>query len=108
MGAPDLKAVRARHADLGPTLDTVIAALAECGVIDGHNDLAYAARSELAYGVDGLDTGVPAVHTDLPRLAAGGVAAQFWSVYVPVDLDPGDAVRQTLEQIDFVDRLMAR
>ena len=51
---------------------------------------------------------VPFTHTDLPRLAAGGVGAQFWSVYVPAELDGDAAVATTLEQIDLVHRLIAR
>jgi membrane dipeptidase len=38
--------------------------------------------------------------TDLPRMATGGVGAQFWSVYVPSDLPADRAVTMTLEQID--------
>jgi membrane dipeptidase len=38
--------------------------------------------------------------TDLPRMAAGGVGGQFWSVYVPSDLPADRAVTMTLEQID--------
>ena len=33
-----------------------------------------------------LDAPAGGLHTDLPRLAAGGVGAQFWSVYVPASL----------------------
>ena len=47
-------------------------------------------------------------HTDLPRLAEGGVGAQFWSVYVPVSLAGEAAVAVTLEQIDFVHRMAGR
>jgi membrane dipeptidase len=38
--------------------------------------------------------------TDLPRMAAGGVGGQFWSVYVPSDLPADRAVTMTFEQID--------
>ena len=48
------------------------------------------------------------LHTDLPRLRAGGVGAQFWSVYVPCDVAGHAAVTATLEQIDLVHRLVAR
>ncbi len=43
---------------------------------------------------------------DIPRLRQGGVGWQFWSVYVPAE-EP-QAVLQTLEQIDFVHRLVER
>jgi membrane dipeptidase len=76
-------------------------------VIDGHNDLPMALRSRYGYSVDGLDTGLPDLHTDLPRLRAGGVGAQFWSVYVPSDLSEPDAVVATMEQVDAVYRMVA-
>ena len=44
----------------------------------------------------------PELHTDLGRLRAGGVAGQFWSVYVPCSYRGADAVTATLEQIDAV------
>ena len=53
-----------------------------------------------------LATGEPAVHTDLPRLRAGGVTGQFWSVFVPCSLTGADAVRATHEQVDFVHALV--
>jgi membrane dipeptidase len=77
-------------------------------VIDGHNDLPWALRCHREGRLDGLDTGLPELHTDLPRLRAGQVGAQFWSVYVPADTEPAAAVRMTIEQIDIVHRLAAR
>lgn len=75
-------------------------------VIDGHNDLAWACRVGRGYATDGLDRGAPELHTDLPRLEAGGVAGQFWSVWVDPVLEGADQVVATLEQIDFVRRLI--
>ena len=80
-------------------------------LIDGHNDLAWAMRQQYGGDLDAVDltTVVPGLHTDLKRLKAGGVTGQFWSVYVPPDLFVGPAaVAATLEQIDFVRRLVAR
>jgi membrane dipeptidase len=79
-------------------------------VMDGHNDLAWAVRELCAYDFDAvaLETGDERLQTDLPRLHAGGVGAQFWSVYVPCSLTGERAVVATLEQIDFVRRLAAR
>jgi membrane dipeptidase len=48
------------------------------------------------------------MHTDLTRLKAGQVGAQFWSVYVPHNDDEAEAVQQTIEQIDVTKRLIAR
>jgi membrane dipeptidase len=77
-------------------------------VIDGHNDLAWAHRKAVAYDLTALDIAAPqpSLCTDLPRLHRGGVVGQFWSVYVPTDLPGGDAVVATLEQIEFVHRLV--
>ena len=76
-------------------------------VIDGHNDLPMALRARHGYSVDGLDTGLGDLHTDIPRLRAGGVGAQFWSVYVPSDLPEPLAVVATMEQVDAVYRMVA-
>lgn len=75
-------------------------------VIDGHNDLAWARREHHRYAVDGLDASCPDLHTDLPRLVAGGVGGQFWSVWVDPVLQGAEQVTATLEQIDFVHRLV--
>jgi membrane dipeptidase len=78
-------------------------------LIDGHNDLAWELRARFDEGVAAADFagGLPGLHTDLPRLRAGRVAAQFWSVWVPSSLPEPDAVVATLEQIDLVRRLVA-
>jgi membrane dipeptidase len=77
-------------------------------VLDGHNDLPWALREHCGYDLTKVDLagGEPAVHTDLPRLRAGGVTGQFWSVFVPCSLDGDAAVTATLEQVDFVHRLV--
>ncbi len=84
--------------------------LAEHPVLDGHNDLPWEARERFGYDLDRLDleSGGTATHTDLPRLRAGGVGAQFWSVFVPATLGGDAAVTATLEQVDFVHRMSAR
>ncbi|MGA4960201.1 dipeptidase [Streptomyces lavendulocolor] len=85
--------------------------LASHPVVDGHNDLPWALRETAGYDLDRLDVGADQtgrLHTDIPRLRAGGVGAQFWSVYVRSDMAGDDAVSATLEQIDCVDRLLAR
>ncbi|WP_225733131.1 dipeptidase [Pseudoclavibacter sp. CFCC 13796] len=78
-------------------------------VFDGHNDLAWACREHHNYRVDGVGTGLPDLHTDLPRLRAGRVGGQFWSVWVDDEaLHGAEQVTATLEQIDFVHRLAAQ
>jgi membrane dipeptidase len=51
--------------------------------------------------------GVAGNHTDLARLAAGGMGAQFWSVFVPGKLAGEAAVATVLEQIDLTRRMIA-
>jgi membrane dipeptidase len=91
--------------------------LAAAPVVDGHNDLpwrlrrrAEAAGLTAASAPDDIDRDMSpeGFHTDLPRLRAGGVGAQFWSVYVPCEVPGHEAVTTTLEQIDLVHRLVAR
>ncbi|MET9257780.1 dipeptidase [Streptomyces sp. NPDC003717] len=92
-----------------PNLETARTLLREFPVVDGHNDLPWALREQVRYDLDARDIAEDQsafLHTDLARLRAGGVGAQFWSVYVRSDL-PG-AVTATLEQIDCVRQLIAR
>jgi membrane dipeptidase len=79
-------------------------------VWDGHNDLAWKLRTEADSDVGGLDVEGKDLtrHTDIPRLRAGAVGAQFWSVYVPSSLSEHEAVVATLEQVDLVHRMVRR
>ena len=76
-------------------------------LIDGHNDYPWALRENAQRDLDKLDIRLPqpSLMTDIPRLRAGGVGGQFWSVYVPVELQGQQAVTATLEQIDIVHRM---
>src|SRR5688572_15895535 len=50
---------------------------------------------------------LPAVHTDVPRLLAGGVGGVFFAAYVPYSAaERGLAARMTLEQIDLIHRMV--
>jgi len=93
--------------------------LAQTPLIDGHNDLPWMIRARFNSSLAGLDLASDTSHlkppadqvalmTDLPRLRAGQVDAQFWSVYVPVEMQGPLAVQSTLEQIDIVRQLVAR
>jgi membrane dipeptidase len=88
--------------------------LDEVPLVDGHNDLAWEYRQRVQNHLDKIDLRADTahfekpMHTDIPRLRKGGVGAQFWSVYVPVELAGPQAVVTTLEQIDDVHRLAAR
>jgi membrane dipeptidase len=93
--------------------------LGETPLIDGHNDLPWLIRERFKGDPGAVDlaadtsriapppNGAPLM-TDIPRLRAGRVGAQFWSVWVPVELKGPEAVQATLEQIDLVKRLVAR
>ena len=92
---------------------TALRILRTTPLIDGHNDLPDAIRER--GGLDSVDIGrsQPTLHTDIERLRAGGVGAQFWAAYVPVktmvagDTGTGPAVF-ALEQIDLIHRMCAR
>jgi membrane dipeptidase len=79
-------------------------------LIDGHNDLPWEARQQSGYDFDRLDLSqrLTSTHTNLPRLWDGGVGAQFWSAWVPSTLPDGEAVIQTLEQVDAIHSMVAR
>lgn len=92
-------------------LEEARALLADHPVIDGHNDLPWAMREQVRYDIGARDIAEDQrmyLHTDLARLREGGVGGQFWSVYVDSSLSGDAAVAATLEQIDFVDQLLAR
>ncbi len=80
-------------------------------LVDGHNDLPWkiresklAPRDVVAYDLRTRTAG----HTDLPRLAEGGVGAQFWSVYLPGDIKDSGFARVQLEQIEIARQVIAR
>jgi membrane dipeptidase len=93
--------------------------LAHTPLIDGHNDLPWEIRSRLGSDLDKADLsrstlalpapeGSPPLMTDIPRLRAGHVGAQFWSVWIPAETAGPAAVQMTIEQIDLVKRMCAR
>ena len=79
-------------------------------VWDGHNDLPWQFREKgdlSSFHVIDLEKPQKELHTDIPRLRKGGLGAQFWSAYVPTDTaKKGAAVRETLEQIDIIKRMV--
>ena len=82
----------------------------EALLVDGHNDLPWAMR-ELGSSFAKVDIRLPQpkLHTDIPRIREGGLKAQFWSVYVPASTDlSGNALLQTMEQIDLVHEMVDR
>ncbi|HVH08668.1 MAG TPA: dipeptidase [Gemmatimonadales bacterium] len=79
-------------------------------LIDGHNDLPDAIRER--GGLDSVDLAQPQpkLMSDLAKLRAGAVGAQFWAAYVPVTtMDSGlHPAVYALEQIDLIKRLCAK
>lgn len=77
-------------------------------LIDGHNDLPWELRQRVGGDLQRLDPRgrLPDLHTDIPRLRAGGVGAVFWAAYVPASYAGAGAVRVALEQIDLIHRLI--
>jgi membrane dipeptidase len=95
------------------------AALAAAPVWDGHNDVPEQLRDRRkdvlgdfdfrdTTGTGDTATGVGPMMTDLNRMRAGHMGAQFWSVYVSANLTDQQAVQATLEQIDVMKRIVAR
>lgn len=88
--------------------------LRQTPLIDGHNDLPWAIRSDHNNDLSAVDlnsdtrTLTPALHTDILRLRQGRVGGQFWSVYVPASLKGLAATQATFEQIDLTRRMIAR
>jgi membrane dipeptidase len=77
-------------------------------LFDGHNDLPWHLRSKGDVAFERLDISrrLNEGQTDLPRLRAGGVKAQFWSVYIPSE--HANPARTVTQQIDLVHRMIAR
>jgi len=93
-----------------PAEDRIRGVLARRPVWDGHNDLIWEVRTQAGYDFGRLDIAAGTAgrtHTDIPRLRAGGVGAQFWSVYVPARFGAG-SLTGTLEQVDGVRAMVAR
>ncbi len=85
--------------------------LARTPLIDAHNDLPEQLRENYKLDVAGLASGGASrehpLMTDMARLRAGRVGGQFWSVYIDGTVTGNEAIRQTIDQIDTVHRLVA-
>jgi len=80
-------------------------------LIDGHNDIAEQLRENYGLKVEGLASGTDQrqphpLMTDMARLHQGRLGAQFWSVYIPSEVTGDTAIRDTIEQIDIVKRMV--
>ncbi|CAF3289209.1 unnamed protein product [Rotaria socialis] len=86
-------------------------------LIDGHNDWAWAFRSRFQNSINNLDLNNMTqykfernilIHTDITRLRQGQVGGQFWSIYTRCDHQGKDATISFLEQIDLMNRIIAK
>src|SRR6476646_9181325 len=111
--APVLMTLQAQAAD--PLMARAMRILKDAPIIDGHNDYPWDVSTKGNLDVNAFDmrTPLPKLMADFARMRAGGVVGQFWSVYVPGDMEkpatvngvttPGmSPVTATLEQIDIV------
>src|SRR5450432_1268387 len=104
-------------AKLAARIDRV---LAQTPLIDGHNDLPWELRTRFASKLEAVDLkadtsklpspeeGGGGLMTDIPRMRAGRMGGQFWSVWIPSSIEGPAAVQTTLEQMDLVKRLAER
>jgi len=119
--APHLAAVAAMLAAVGLTVaapaaraqeDSYLARaraiMRETPLIDGHNDLAWEIRTRASLSFDSADIAKPQpqFQTDIARLRAGLVGAQFWSTYTPPD--GAHPFHDGMEQGDVVHRMVER
>ncbi|MFI6688782.1 dipeptidase [Streptomyces sp. NPDC050485] len=88
--------------DGGHDLDRARTLLAAHPVADGHNSLA---RALALIPWHDLEAGESCLDTDIPRLRAGGVGAQFWAL--TAEGDRPDPVGNTLERLDRIRCLVA-
>lgn len=83
-------------------------------LIDGHNDIAEQIKEKYEGDPSRVDLMKDtsmlklSLHTDIPRLRIGRVGAQFWSVYVPAELQGATSAEAVHVQIDIVRQIVAR
>jgi membrane dipeptidase len=103
--------VVAAQATEDPSLRHARALLKKAILIDGHNDVPWAIRERerAPMDLDAYDLAAPGERdTDIPKLRAGEVGAQFWSVYIPGESKDGAFARVQLEQLDLARRMIAK
>ena len=80
-------------------------------LIDGHNDIAEQLAENYQRSIAGIASGTgqrqpKPLMTDVARLHQGRVGGQFWSVYIDGTHTGDAAIRETLQQIDIVRRMI--
>lgn len=106
--------------DIAARVERVLKAMP---IIDGHNDLPWELRDRFDSKLERIDLrgdtkALPRptdaspywqpLMTDIPRLRAGHVGGQFWSVWIPTTITGPAAIQTTIEQIDLVKRMAAK
>jgi membrane dipeptidase len=85
--------------------------LKQTPLIDGHNDIAEQLAENYKRSISGLESGTDQrqphpLMTDMARLHEGRVGGQFWSVYINGAVTGDAAIRETIEEIDIVRRMI--
>ncbi len=89
-------------------IQRAMAVLRTSPIVDTHNDLPWVIREKANGDIKQYDLSARTKHdTDIPRLREGMVGTQFWSAWVPSALSPLDAMRQQLEQLDLIRRMIS-
>src|SRR3954462_8691650 len=101
---------------INPSIDPKVKAridrvLKATPLIDGHNDIAEQLAESYKRNIGGLPRGTHQrqphpLMTDMARLHEGRVGGQFWSVYINGAVTGDAAIRETIEQIDIVRRMI--
>ncbi|MDR3495488.1 MAG: dipeptidase [Ancalomicrobiaceae bacterium] len=78
--------------------------IARVPLLDAHNDMPWEIRAHHGSDVAAarLTEDRPGRDTDLAKLQAGGVAAQFWAAFIPTNVP--HPLRTALEQIELIHR----
>ena len=91
--------------------------LLESPLIDGHNDLPWQFRAHYSNDVNAIDltkdcsqmkTGSRTLVTDIPRMRAGGMGGQFWSVYIAPQMTNSVGTQAVIEQIDIARQIIGK
>ncbi len=91
----------------GAALVQARALLQSVPLIDGHNDLPWVIREEAGGDVRTYDLSrEKELDTDIPKLRAGLLGAQFWSVWIPGETPAIDYGRVQMEQIDIARQII--
>ncbi|CAL8129339.1 unnamed protein product [Orchesella dallaii] len=113
------KVIEEKGNDNITSLDVAQILLKHHPVIDGHNDLPMVVRQlarndlrlfDLRKDLTTVQPWATAKnsHTDIPRLRQGKVGGAFWVAYVDCHTSEKDAVVQTIEQIDVINRVIEK